>query len=67
MKQYVENRLKKERIIEARTNSVKGMLKDHEIYRAHGEAEHKVEAMRRQREHSELKREVMVEHAHVKE
>ncbi len=66
MKQFVESRLKKERKAEDYSNGIKSMLHNHEIFRAHGEAEHRVESMRRAREHSELQREVLLEHGHVK-
>ncbi len=66
MKQFVENRLAKDRKQEQYTNSIKGMLKDHAIFQGHGEAEFRVENLRNAREHTELQREVLLEHNHVK-
>ena len=55
MKQFVEQRLQKERKAEGEHNAVMKMLKERQIFAGHGEAEHRVEKMRMEREKQELR------------
>ncbi|CAD7924840.1 unnamed protein product [Amoebophrya sp. A25] len=65
MKQYVENRLARERKHEAEQKTLVKYGKDMELYKCHGEADHRVETQRRARELQEFKNEVITEHQHV--
>merc|ERR1719387_2093372 len=49
MRQFVENKVQKERIIEARTMGITSMLKDHGVLAGHGKSDLRVEGLRRER------------------
>jgi len=66
MKQYVEQKVQKERRIEERTMGVTHMLKDHGILAGHGKSDHRVEGLRRERAQEEERREFFTDYMYIK-
>merc|ERR1719387_3415171 len=66
MRQFVENKVQKERQIEDRTMSITSMLKDHGILAGHGKSDLRVEGLRRERAQEEERREFFNDYMYVK-
>merc|ERR1719191_1075942 len=66
MKQYVEQKVQRERLVEARTMGVTHMLKEHGVLAGHGKSDHRVEGLRRDRAQEEERREFFTDYMYIK-
>merc|ERR1719387_1977205 len=67
MRQFVENKVQKERQIEDRTMSITSMLKDHGVLAGHGKSDLRVEGLRRERAQEEERREFFTDYMYIKQ
>eukprot|EP00746_Dinoflagellata_sp_MGD_P160457 gnl/MRDRNA2_/MRDRNA2_87225_c0_seq1.p1 gnl/MRDRNA2_/MRDRNA2_87225_c0~~gnl/MRDRNA2_/MRDRNA2_87225_c0_seq1.p1 ORF type:complete len:477 (+),score=182.65 gnl/MRDRNA2_/MRDRNA2_87225_c0_seq1:138-1568(+) len=67
MRQWVENKVQKERHIEARTMGITSMLKEHGVLAGHGKSELRVEGLRRERAQEEERREFFTDYMYIKQ
>jgi hypothetical protein len=66
MKQFVEQKVHKERHIEARTMGITNMLKEHGVLAGHGKSDLRVEGLRRERAQEEERREFFTDYMYIK-
>jgi len=67
MEQYVQQKVVKERRIEARTMGITSMLKDHGVLAGHGKSDLRVDGLRRERAQEEERREFFTDYMYVKQ
>merc|ERR550514_510648 len=67
MRQYVEQKVQRERRNEARTMGITNMLKEHGTLAGHGKSELRVEGLRRERAQEEERREFFTDFMYIKQ
>merc|ERR1719262_832450 len=66
MRQYVEQKVQKERRMEQRTMGITSMLKDHGVLAGHGKSDLHVDNLRRERAQEEERREFFTDYTYIK-